>query len=144
MTCIAKPNRKFISTSHPQQSWGSEQFCYKRGVFDSYFYHKLQKKKKNPSINYGNRYSVLKLWQHWGLSEVKDTFRNRDFTIPHNVSNHFHYASVWRCLKLHQHCLLSHHWKIMIITKKTPLKYLPLLFPCVWKLVFQMWLSNSA
>lgn len=110
MTCIAKLNIKFISTSHQQQSGVLEQFFWNRFVFDRYFYHKLQKKKKNPSILYVSPYSALKLWQHY-FFEGKDTFRNVDCTIPHNISNHFHYASVWICLKLQQHCLLSHYWK---------------------------------
>lgn len=74
------------------------------------------RRRKKPSVNYVNPYSVLKLWQYsffllLFIFEVKDTFRNVDFTIPHNVSNHFHSASVWIRLKQQQHCVLSQHWK---------------------------------
>lgn len=131
MTCTAKVNKNFISTSHHHKSGVLEQFFCKRFAFDRYFYHELQKKKKTfcklrKPLFCIETVAILSFF----IFEVKDTFRNVDFTILHNVSNHFHFASVWIRLKQQQHGLLSQHWKNNDNDNKNPLKCLPLPFPC--------------
>lgn len=134
MTCTAEVNINFISTSHHHESGVLEQFFCKRFAFDRYFYHELQKKKKTfcklckPLFCIETVATLLFFLLF--IFEVKDTFRNVDFTIPHNVSNHFHSASVWIRLNQQQHCLLSQHWKNNDNNNKNPLKCLPLPFLC--------------
>lgn len=132
VTCTAEVNINFIATSHHHESEVLEQFFCKRFAFDRYFYHELQKKEKTSCKLHKPLFCVetVAILFFFIIFEVKDTFRNVNFTIPNNASNHFHSASVWICLKQQQHCLLSQHWENNDNHNKNPLKCLPLPFLC--------------